>query len=550
MGLYSTLNIGTSTLAASQLSMDVAGQNIANANVDGYSRKELTLSPEYAADATYGQMGYGVDVVNIKRQRDQFVDQQIEGENQELGADSATNDALTGIENLFTEPSSTGLQNAMDQFFNSWQNLANNPADSAARTAVLSGANDLTDVFHTMSGQLNDMKTNLNTKISATADQVNSLAKDIYNLNQEIASVQITGQNANDSLDKRDQDLKQLSQLVDIQVTQNALGQDSVATDGSLLVSPTNYAQLETATTTTVQADGSTVQNIGLRWSNSKRPYVPQSGSLKGLFDARDTTIPEYQGYLDTLANGIVSQVNAIHTKGFSLNGYTGFDFFDPNSTGASDIKLSNEVASNIQNIATAGGQGAQPGTTAFAAGAVVFGNPPVNLANKNLDQGSVQVTSGGTVLRENVDYHIDYVNGTIQTLNNLYDGAALTVNYNFDSGTFAGPGDNSVALQIAQLQQNETMNVNAAGQATATFGEYYSAFVGKLGQDSNTAQASVDTRTALIQQYQTQQDSVAGVSLDEEMANMVQAQHTYEAGARLITTVNSMLDALMAIST
>ena len=129
MSLFSLLSVGTRGMAAAQLGMDISSQNISNSDVEGYSRKRLNMAADYRPDGTYGQMGFGVNVIDITRMRNAFVDQQIRQQNQQVGYYTQVNDAYTTIQNVFTEPSDTGLQNYMDQFFDSWQNLANNPAD-------------------------------------------------------------------------------------------------------------------------------------------------------------------------------------------------------------------------------------------------------------------------------------------------------------------------------------------------------------------------------------------------------------------------------------
>ncbi|NLE00364.1 MAG: flagellar hook-associated protein FlgK, partial [Fibrobacter sp.] len=127
MGLFSVLNVATRGLSASQLAMDVAGQNISNADVKGYSRKRLNLNADYRYDSSFGQMGMGVEVLNIERMRNTFIDEQIRRQNQEIGTYDEINYTLESIENIFTEPNDTGILHFIDQFFDSWQNLANNP---------------------------------------------------------------------------------------------------------------------------------------------------------------------------------------------------------------------------------------------------------------------------------------------------------------------------------------------------------------------------------------------------------------------------------------
>ncbi|MDD5673487.1 MAG: flagellar hook-associated protein FlgK [Chitinivibrionales bacterium] len=549
MGLFSTLSVATSGLMASQLGMDVAGQNIANANVDGYSRKKLNQTAAYRADGAFGQMGFGVETINIQRSRDAMIDTQIQRQNEEVGTYTQIDKSLQSIENVFTEPGNTGLQNYIDKFFDSWQNLANNPADVSARTMVQSNANIMVNVFHNMAGELQNLRQTRNDEISARMNRINELSKEIFGLNGEIAAVEVNRQNANDSRDKRDQLVKELSTLTDTNVQENAQGQITITTNGNILVSPVGYEQLETTTTSTTRPDGSSETNVGIRFTDSKRPMDPLSGELRGLFDSRDTIIPKYQAMLDTLANSLVSKVNALHTTGFNLSGFTGIDFFDPNATGASDIKLSASITSNVQNIAAAsGGAPVAVGPITSLAGTHNIG-VGVALGRRNIVSNSVQVMSAGVMLKENVDYSVDYISGTIQMLNNTNAGNDLSINFSYNTGSFQGPGDNTTAIAIAQLRQALTMSADPIGNATATFSEFYSSLIGQLGLDHNESTSNLTTRKDLVAQYQTQQDSIAGVSLDEEMADIMKFQHTYQAAARIITTTNTMLDALLAIT-
>jgi len=545
MGLFSLLSVATKGMTMAQTGMDLAGQNISNADVDGYSRKRMTLQPDYVQSGTFGQMGFGVDVVNVQRMRNTFIDTQIRNQNQEVGYYGEQDQTLQGVENVFTEPSDTGIQTYMDQFFDSWQNLANNPSDLSARTMVKTNGEILSDAFHNLSTQLTNLRQSKNDQIKSDADQVNKLTKDIFNLNREISSVEITKQNANDSRDKRDKDLKDLSNLIDIDVSEDSLGQVTVTTAGSIIVSAAYQQDIVTTSNTRQLADGTTISDVGLKFSDSKRDYFPQSGQIRGEFDSRDIVIPEYQAKLDTLATSVAQKVNAQHEQGFNLNGFSGVDFFDSGVTGASDIKVSAAVESDVRNIAA--GTGGQ--MRAFAEPlpfSLTFGNPPAALTNKNVLYGSVTVQAGATTLTEGVDYHIDYTNGTIQLLHAGYNGTPLAINYQYSDGSSKGPGDNANAIAIAQLRENATMTNDVLGNPTATFGEYYSSFIGKLGLSHNEATSNLDSRTYLIKQFQTQQDSIAGVSIDDEMADIIKYQHIYAASARVITIASEMLDSLI----
>jgi flagellar hook-associated protein 1 FlgK len=528
-----------------QTGMDLAGQNISNADVEGYSRKRMTLQPDYVRNGTFGQMGFGVDVVNIQRMRNAMIDVQIRNQNQEVGYYGAQDETLQGIENVFTEPSNTGIQTFLNQFFDSWQNLANNPSDLSARTMVKTNGEILTDAFHNLSTQLTTLRQSKNTQIAADVGQVNKLTKDIFNLNREIAAVEITKQNANDSRDKRDKDLKDLAKLIDIDVSEDSLGQVTVTTAGNIVVSPAYQQDIETTSATRQLADGTSVSDFSLRFADSKRDYFPQSGQIRGEFDSRDIVIPEYQTKLDTLAKSLVEKINTQHEAGYTLNGYSGVDFFDPAVTGASDINLSASIESDVRNIA-AGSGGQMRAFTEPLPYTLTFGNAPAALTNQNILYNSVSVMAGTTALTENVDYHIDYTTGTIQLLHAGYNGTPLTISYQYSDGSSKGAGDNANAIAIAQLREQATMNNDVLGNPTVTYSEYYSSFIGKLGLSRNEATSNLDSRNYLIKQFQTQQDSIAGVSLDDEMADIIKYQHVYAASARVITIASEMLDSLI----
>jgi len=530
-------------MAAAQLGMDISSQNISNSDVEGYSRKRLNMAADYRPDGTYGQMGFGVNVIDITRMRNAFVDQQIRQQNQQVGYYTQVNDAYTTIQNVFTEPSDTGLQNYMDQFFDSWQNLANNPADLSARTMVKTNGEILTDTFHNLASQLSAYKQSRNDEITQRVNKVNELSKEIFNLNKEIASVEISKQNANDSRDKRDKDLKDLSKLIDIDTQENDLGQITVTTGGSIIVSPAYQQDIETTTSTYTASDGSTVTDIGMRFKDSKLPYAPQNGEIKGLFDTRDVVLPEYQRKLDDLAKALAEKVNAVHQSGYSLNGVSGLQFFDPAVTGASDIKLSASVISDVQNIAAAtGGETLVSPATPLT---LTYGVPGA-LGQRNIYAGSVTVQAGNATLVENTDYQVDYHTGAIQLLHAGYNNTPLMVNFKYTTGNSQGEGDNANAIAIAKLREDLTMDNDTLGNPTTNFNGFYAAFIGKLGLDSNEATSNLDSRNHLVSQYEAQQDSVAGVSLDDEMSEIIKFQHIYQASARLITTTGEMLDTLL----
>jgi len=561
MGLVQALNIGVRGMAAAQLGLDVTGQNISNVNTEGYSRKVLTLSADSRYDEAFGQMGFGVEVNNIARVRDSFIDQQIQGQLQSKGYYDVINTALEQVESTFTEPQDMGIASYLDRFWNSWQDLANNPGDFGARSVVQSNTQALIDVMHNVAGELRSTRESRNELITSKVKRINELLTEIFNQNREIQTVEITSQKANDSRDQRDQLLKELAKYIDVSTIEDQNGAITLTSGGFMLVSPVNYSQLETTTTSFENGDGTQRLDIGVALADSHKVFTPIDGELKGLFEVRDKIVPFYQEQLNQLAAGLVEKVNALHAAGYDLNGLTGTNFFDPLKTKATDIQLSAAVAQSVMNISAASGGTSVGDVTTLAPGAVAAVGTAYALMgtasgvnNENLVQGTVSVVydplGAATTLQEGAgkDYVIDYQNGTITFLNAAYapNAADIRVTYSHQVTGTKGPGDGSNALAIAQLRQAKTMSANHMFEYTATYAEFYGGIIGTLGIERNEAQANVDSRATLVRYLEKQQDSIAGVSLDEEMANMVKFQHSFQASARIISVVDEMMQTLL----
>jgi flagellar hook-associated protein 1 FlgK len=558
------------------MAIDITGQNITNADVEGYSRKRLNQTTLYSRNGTFGQIGMGSDIVNIERIRSAFLDQQIRRQNTEVGYFAEVVSTFNRVETVLCEPSELGIMKYVDDFFNSWHNLANNPQDTAARTMVRTEAQTLVEHFNRTAAELADLRQQKNDEIPLRVNRVNQIAQELLNLNHEVASVEIGNQNANDSRDKRDRLLHELSQIIDINVMENSLGQITVTTGGHVIVSPHHIQKLETTTTTIQNPDGTTRRDVGIRFADTKLDYNPPGGQIRGLIDSRDIYIPEYQKRLDELAVAFVKTINAAHEKGYSLEGFTGISFFDPNVTGASDIKISAAINSNVRNIAAASGGQVEvkarntiPDNGGYKFGDEqpfqIYQDPSANtpIQAKNIIANSVTVnlttTNGGTVqMVEGVDYEIDYATGAFRLLREgigddpdnldyVFNDCTITIDFSFNTtGSSIGPGDNSNALAISELRNALSMVPNAIGEQTVTFAEFYSSVIGRLGLNTNQSHSNLETRLFLADQYVTQQDMIAGVSLDEEMANLIRYQHTYTAAARLISTVDKMIETLL----
>jgi flagellar hook-associated protein 1 FlgK len=311
MGLQTSLR----GLIAHQQSLNTTGHNIANANTAGYSRQEAVLSAMNALvvpansviTGAGAQLGTGVDVTQIRRIRDTFLDVQFRSANMQLGGAAAKSNSLEQVELSFAEPTEDGINQLLGQFWRAWSDVANVPEPSAAsRIAIVEAGNSLAAAFQTVHAQLTKIAGQAQTeydRITGANGDVEIWARELSELNETIAHAVIVGQSPNDLMDRRDLLIDRLSELAQVSVTNLESGAVRVDFGGVTLVDPA--------------AAG------GFTWPQTlTRP----GGKLEALQDLAAATGPalSFLRRLDTIAADLVTRVNAIHS------GPTGVNFFDP----------------------------------------------------------------------------------------------------------------------------------------------------------------------------------------------------------------------------
>jgi len=557
MSLFEGLSIGKKALAASQIALNVTGQNISNANTEGYSRKRASLVSDYRLDDAYGQMGFGVDAKFIERVRNIFIDRQMVSQVAEEGYLTTIDAGLESLENVYQEPSDTGLAQSMDDFWNAWSDVANNPNDKSSREALKSTAEVLTERFKYTADQIDMQRLDINDQIENTVSKINDYAKRISDLNVAVTSAEAASTDkANDSRDQRDQLLKELGALTAISYIEDASGAVTVTASGSMLVSPQKAYELETFRDNIYDPSGGSQAFYGVRFQYSNTDFKPKNGELKALFDLRDDILPKYLEELDLMAATLVENVNSKHVNGYTLNKLTGVNFFDTDKLTAGTISLSAAVQVDSNNIAAGVGGTLIPligvvGTT-DATGVVDL--TTVDPAYRNLAQGTLQIVdplSGRTLIEgTGNDYVVDYDLGRIMILDTAtYPlGSTFNVDFTYNSNGYSGDGDGNNALLIAGLRDVSIMDPDVNTNNTHTLAEYYAGHIGRLGVERNEAASQLETQASLVEQLKNVQDSISGVNLDEEMGNLIKFQQTYKASANFLTTVKDMMDVLMSI--
>jgi len=349
---FGGIEIGKRALQVQKKSLDVTGQNIANANTEGYSRQEViqsTTKPHTIYHGTgAGQVGTGVKIDEIRRIRNDFVDTQIREETSAKGKWEMRRDALKEIELIFNEPSDNSLRSTMDEFWNSLQELNNNPESQAVRATVRQRGLALTDTFNSLDDQLSDYRLALNDRIRTKVEDINSYAQRIADLNGQISRIESMNQNPNDLKDKRDLLIDKLSKITSVQVKEDENGFANISIEGQSLV------WQDTASKLVAEKDKSNSNLVEVKWASNNEEVKFTDGAIKGLLEARDTEIPKYISQLDAMAKKMVTEFNNVHKSGYGLDNSTNIDFFDPTGITAKSMDLSAAIKNDLNKIAAA----------------------------------------------------------------------------------------------------------------------------------------------------------------------------------------------------
>lgn len=312
------------------------------------------MEPQPAAGTVSG-VGSGVTSGVVERIYDRYIDARISTEAQAQGKWEGLETVLQQVEMVFAEASGVGLNSALSEFWNAWQDLSNAPEGYTERVVLLEKSRYLCDVVNQMAGALAAIRDELNGNIAGGIDQINAKTGQIAELNQAIGDGQARGQDVNGLLDRRDALVRELSVLADINSFTDDNGHVNILLkNGRPLVDGVSARNLSVTTDGDVLWHDGTGTTVGVTTAIT-------GGQLAGWIEARDTVIPGYMESLDTLALTLADEINQIHRSGFGIPENsgdappTGLDFFT--GTGAGDLTLNSLItASTIAAAATADG--------------------------------------------------------------------------------------------------------------------------------------------------------------------------------------------------
>lgn len=489
LSTFHGLETARRAMMTQQYALHTTGNNIANANTEGYTRQRVnfTQTESYPAvgknsPSVPGNLGTGVAAGSIQRVREQFLDAQYRTEANKTGYWEALHTAYIQMEDVVNEPSDQGLSKQIDKFWTSLQDLSVDPEDSGARSVVIERANAVAETFNYLHTSLSAIQNDYKNEIGVKEGRVNSILRQIDDINAQIRKIEPHGYVTNDLYDQQDMLLDELSQFVNIKVErEKSDGQPNAAAEGAVSVYLIDELGVKYTTPDGKLIDGTitdSVKELSITFSENPNAVTSLSfggeeflnnmprGEIQALVEVHGTTAggvyPDMIAKLDTMVETFADRFNEVHRGGTNLLGETNINFFDPTTTSsAKTIKVSDDILGNPSKIAASG---------------------------------------------------------------------------NGDNG------DGSNARLLANVKDEDLV----FDLDTTNIGSYYQGVIGKMAVSAAEAERMFATSDSLRETVNFNRDSVSKVSLDEEMTLMIQFQHAYNAAARNITMVDEMLDRII----
>jgi flagellar hook-associated protein 1 FlgK len=400
-GLYATLDSAVSALTAQSAAINVTGKNLANVNSTTYARETVSFGSMGTVDTESGTESTGISASSVQSLRDSLLDTQVREADSQASyyttqqsayqqAQAALGQTVSSTTSTSSASTSTdGISSALDGFFNAMQGFAANPTGTGEQQAVLQSASVLTDQLNSTDSNLAQVQTGLNAQVGSAVTSTNSLLSDVANLNEEIGRVESGAPGtAVDLRDQRESDLEKIATNMPITVTEGTNGEDTIT--ASSAGGPVTL--VSGASVTGPLAFNGTNQITG---GSSSTVLTLASGAIQGSIAASTGGVQTLRDSLDSLANQIVTSVNAVYNPSGS-----GTNFFDPSGTTAGTIAIDGGLTAN--NLSA--GNGSAAGDNSVALGIA-------NLANNTFS------TSGGDAIDGTFDnFYANTVSGFGQT--------------------------------------------------------------------------------------------------------------------------------------
>ena len=500
-GLFGVLNAGTNGMSAAQAAMQTTSNNISNANTDGYSRQRVNLvtSNPYTLSGI-GQLGTGVRMESVTRIVDDYLVKQTFTENASLEKHTQKADVLGQLESIFNEPSETGLNNKLTEFYESWKYLGNNPELTTSKTMVSQQAQTLTDTVSHMGAQLDSLQDGTVQSISKKVLDFNAKVEQLESINTQIFSVITKGEMPNTLLDQRDQLVGEISGITSVEVKTDAYQRTFISIDGQEILGA-NKRQVLSVSIGDASDGGSRISTNGSTANTVESSEAFPAGTLLLQQTAEDgstrfTELSSKSGHisgsqealveidrgtkeLNQLVSKVAEAVNVIHS-----DDGTGIPFFDVGDD-------PDNVISNLK------------------VNAAIIEDPSKIVAGKSL---TGQVAGDGTRARA------------------IAEIQSATISY---------------TSKEALVLDAETMQIKPQANGTTT-ADAYNDIITRVGISKQQADNMMENQSEVVSFLEQRKSSISGVSINEEVVNIVKFQSAFQANAKVLAMASEMLDTLI----
>ncbi len=543
------LGTALSGLMAFQRALDTTSHNIANVNTEGYSRQQVQLSASQASFYDGHYFGQGVNVTSVSRSYDQFITGQLASSTAAFGESNTLSAMASRIDNIASSEA-TSLAPALKSFFNSVNSVANDPTSLSARQVMTSEADALAHQFNQLSAKFGEMRDQSNSQMQGSVDDINLYAESLASLNAKISlegSRNSGNQLPNDLLDQRDLLINKIAEKVSVStVTQDNGTIDVFIGKGQALVLGASTAKLS------LEPSSTDPEHLEVALDGKQITKSISGGELSGALKFRDQILDPAQKQLGLVAAGVAVKLNEVHATGYDLNGDPGTEMFslgtpalgvpviakpgsvgsvtasyDPSTIGQltpSDYELSYDGSSfSLKNLS-------DNTVTTFP------GSPPSTISGPGFS-----ISTDASVAANDSFLIRPTFNAAQNITSTITDPAKIAAAGTTGGSGLPNTGDNTVALSLAGLE-----NASVLSGGKSTLSDSYGKLVFQVGTQTHSAQISSKAQESLLNQATLERESLAGVNLDEEAANLLKYQQSYQAAAQVVTVANTLFDTLI----
>lgn len=610
--LFGIFNTGKSGLNASQVAVATTSQNIANAKNEFYTRQRVQFSASHAVSSGGLSIGAGVTVTSIVRIHDEFVFTKLRNASSSLSYDTYASQSLQEVAKNFPDLADAGISKDLTNYFTQWNNLASNATAGSQKISLIQAASTLSGDIQSTREAIRGIQDSINTQLKSSLDEINSLGERIANVNKQIADIESDkGNYANDLRDKRDELELTLSKMLNISVSKGSITTNNMV-DANMTDTGTQYylniagaSFVDGSTFHPLVIDntsnGSTYYSIYSEVQDGTRYNLTEQlagGKIGAMLDLRgrvvsssvnggypqDGMIQNYVNQLDSLAQTIITETNNTYARSaqtsmqspiLDLKSTTSLqNAYNNVENGSFDMIVYDSAGKEVARKTITINNSTSMGDDTFSKSILTQMNTSTDDNKDNnslndvddyfkatfLDNGafsisSVSNNSGYTIALQDNGTNFPGAIGINQFFTGT-DGSNIDVKAEYKKDplsmqAYGAPivGNHDVANAMVQLQYN-SLNFYAKDGSTSkeTIAGYYSSLTTKVATDASAASTSYDTNEALHNTINTQFQSVSGVNKDEELANLIQYQKSYTAAAKIITTIDEMLDTLLGI--